>query len=94
MEWLGAATWTGRQRLSEREVSESNPAKLPESYATGFLDSARNDFYGITPTVASGREPFRAKAKRAINLASPRRALKFSRSTWASFAISPACIAM
>ena len=52
MEWLGAATWTGRQRLSEREVSESNPAKLPESYATGFLDSARNDFYDITPTVA------------------------------------------
>ena len=52
MEWLGAATWTGRQRLSEREVSESNPAKLHESYATGFLDSARNDFYDITPTVA------------------------------------------
>jgi excinuclease ABC subunit C len=31
------------RRLSEREVSESNPAAKPQVNATGFLDSARND---------------------------------------------------
>ena len=49
------------RRLSEREVSESNPGKLPESAATGFLDSAGNDFYGIS-LLLLWHEPFRAQA--------------------------------
>jgi len=52
-EWSG---WESRdierqgRRLSEREASELNPAKLSGRYAAGLLDSARNDFYDSTPT--------------------------------------------
>jgi excinuclease ABC subunit C len=44
MEWLGKPRH-GREgrRLSEREVSESNPATKSQVNATGLLDSARND---------------------------------------------------
>ena len=57
------------RRLSERAVSESEPAKLPESDATGFLRSARNDFYDITPTVALAVNRFAKRLKeRSISL--------------------------
>jgi hypothetical protein len=55
------------RRLSERKVSESNPAKLPESYATGFLDSARNDFYDSTPTNILDVNPFRKNLKESAS---------------------------
>ena len=32
-----AATWTGRRRLSEREVSESNPVALSGNSFSGIL---------------------------------------------------------
>jgi hypothetical protein len=31
MEWLGSRDIDGKARLSEREVSESNPAEKPQS---------------------------------------------------------------
>jgi radical SAM/Cys-rich protein len=38
-----------------------DPAKLPESYATGFRNSVRNDFYDATPTVALAMNRFAHK---------------------------------
>ena len=51
------------RRLSEREVSEIKSREITETYATGFLDSARNDFYDITLTVALAVNRFAQRLK-------------------------------
>ena len=50
MERLGNRDRTEAHRLSEREVSESNPAAQPSGNFTGCLDSARHDeaIFGVT----------------------------------------------
>jgi hypothetical protein len=57
MERLGKPRHGGEgRRLSEREVSESHPMKLPLSCATGFLNFARNDICARS-TVTAARYP-------------------------------------
>jgi radical SAM/Cys-rich protein len=51
------------RRLSEREVSEIKSREITETYATGFLDSARNDFYDITLTVPLAVNRFAQRLK-------------------------------